>query len=94
MDIDKSNGCHYNNGRYMLYTVSITSQGQITIPSQIRKLLGFSKKSKAVVFVDQNRMILKPVEDVLDLVGSIKTSKKPLSGSELHDFVAINIGEK
>lgn len=54
----------------MVYLVSITSQGQVAIPAQIRRDLGLSKRSKAIVSVKENGEInLKPVKDLLDLGG-------------------------
>ncbi len=67
-----------------MYTVSITSQGQITIPSEIRKKLNLIKKGKANIFTEGGRMIMEPVKDLLELSGTLKTSKKPLSSNQIH----------
>lgn len=72
----------------MNYTVTITSQGQLSIPAKIRKLLGFSKTKKAIVSVHDGKLIIEPVKDLLELAGSVKTTKKPLTNGELHNFVA------
>lgn len=72
----------------MTFTVSITSQGQISIPIKIRRELGLSKKKKALVSVENGKMIVEPVKDFLELRGSIKTNKKPLSNKKLHDLFA------
>ncbi|HUD45022.1 MAG TPA: AbrB/MazE/SpoVT family DNA-binding domain-containing protein [Patescibacteria group bacterium] len=71
----------------MTYTVSITSQGQINIPSKIRQELGLSKKRKALVSIENGKMVIEPVKDFLELAGSLKTNKKPLSNQELDDFI-------
>ena len=64
----------------MIHTVSITSQGQISIPVEIRRKLGLSKKKKALVSVYNGKMVVEPVKDFLELGGSLKTSKKaPIS---------------
>lgn len=60
----------------MTYAVSITSQGQISIPAQIRRLLGLSKKSKAIVSVADGKMVVEPIKDFLELAGSLKNVKK------------------
>ena len=70
----------------MSYTVSITSQGQISIPALIRKQLGLSKNSKAIISVKGGEMLVKPVKDFLELKGSINTKKEPLTNEELHEF--------
>ncbi|MDP1722188.1 MAG: AbrB/MazE/SpoVT family DNA-binding domain-containing protein [Candidatus Gottesmanbacteria bacterium] len=60
----------------MTYTVSITSQGQMTIPADIRLALGLQKASKAIARVDGGKMVVEPVPDVLDLYGAFKTKKR------------------
>jgi len=72
----------------MTYTVSITSQGQISIPAKFRKELGLSKRKKAIVSIQNGKMVVEPVKDFLELRGSMKTNKKPLSNKELHDLFA------
>ncbi len=61
----------------MTYTVSITSQGQISIPAPLRRKLGLNKKSKAVVSEKGGEVVIRPVKDFLELKGSLKTDKKP-----------------
>ena len=72
----------------MSYAVSITSQGQMSIPAWIRKELGLSKNSKAIVSIRGGEMLVKPVKDFLELKGSINTKKKALSNEDLHEFFA------
>ena len=47
-----------------MYTVSITSQGQISIPAKIRKELGFHKHKKAIVTIEGGKML---VSDLLNI---------------------------
>lgn len=70
----------------MVYTVSITSQGQISIPAKLRRELGLGSGKKALVSVKEDKIIVEPVKDLLELRGSLKTNKKPLSNQELHDL--------
>ena len=78
----------------MIYTVTITSQGQISIPAKIRRELGFTKSNKAIVSVKKGKVTIEPVKDILELGGSLKTNKKPLSNQQLHDlFAAYMAGE-
>lgn len=86
MQFDKSNGNGYSY--CMTYTVSITSQGQISIPARIRRALGLSKNKKAIVSVENGKVVIEPIKDFLELAGSIKTNKKPLTNDELNDVVA------
>lgn len=78
----------------MTYTVSITSQGQISIPAKLREKLGLYKKQKAIVTEREGELIVTPVKDFLELRGSIKTNKKPLSNQELDEVVAETIAEE
>lgn len=77
----------------MTYTVSITSQGQISIPAKIRRELGLFKKKKALVSVEDGKMVVKPVKDLLEMGGSLKTNKKPLSNKELHEIFESSLVE-
>lgn len=52
-----------------MYTVTITTQGQITIPSKIRKALGLNKSQKAIVNIENDRIVVEPVPDLLMLEG-------------------------
>ena len=78
----------------MTYTVSITSQGQINIPIKIRRELGLSKNSKAIVSVRKGEILVRPVKDFLELRGSLKTDKKSLSNEELHELFAQEMGKE
>ncbi len=78
----------------MTYAVSITSQGQMSVPAKIRNELGFSRTGKVLVSVQDGKMIVEPIEDILDLAGSLKTNKKPLSNEKLHDLFAASVGEE
>lgn len=67
-----------------MYTVSITSQGQMSIPMPLRKLLGLNEKTKALVSAEGNRLIVEPVPDLLDLAGAFnKYAKKGMTASQI-----------
>lgn len=78
----------------MTYTVSITSQGQISIPVKIRRELGINKNSTALLTVHEGDIVITPTKDLLDLKGSIKTNKKPLSDDELHELFAEELAKE
>lgn len=77
-----------------MYTVSITSQGQISLPAKIRRELGIRKNGKAIIAVEKGKVTIEPVQDLLELGGSLKTSKKPLTSEEIHEFVATAIADE
>lgn len=60
----------------MIYTVSITSQGQISIPAKLRRQLGLENGKKALISVEEEKLIVEPIEDFSALKGVFKTNKK------------------
>lgn len=60
----------------MTYIVSITSQGQLSIPIKLRRQLGFDKTNKAIITVYDSHLTLEPAGDILSLRGSVKSSIK------------------
>lgn len=60
----------------MIYSVAVTSQGQMTIPVDIRRAIGLHKGGKAVVRVDAGKMVVEPEPDILSLRGIFKTKKR------------------
>ena len=62
--------------------VSITSQGQLTIPKFIREAFGIKGAVKAVIEVKNNKIIVKPKNDFWSLEGAL-TSKVKLSDDQL-----------
>ncbi len=51
--------------------VSITSQGQITIPAQLRRKYNFASSEKVLVKEEQGKIIVEPVFDLDSLAGSL-----------------------
>jgi len=72
----------------MTYIVSLTSQGQISIPAALRHKLGFDKRGKVLVIEEAGKLTIKPAWDLLDLKGSLKTNRKPLSSSKMREMFA------
>ncbi len=64
----------------MQKVVSITSQGQITIPSEIRQLFGITTATKAVLSVKKNQIVIKPKDEFWSLQGSLKSDVKLTDG--------------
>ncbi len=55
----------------MIYTATVTSQGQITIPAKIRKGLGLEKLQKVILTLKKNYVVLEPEPDIMKLSGSL-----------------------
>lgn len=61
---------------HMQQLVSITSQGQITIPAFFRRKLGLNKYPKATVEIKNKKIIIEPVPDFLSLAGKLHNKAK------------------
>jgi AbrB family looped-hinge helix DNA binding protein len=70
-----------------MYISTVTKQGQISIPAKLRKKLNIDKK-KVMISEETGKIIIEPIKDLLDLAGSLRTTKKPLSNKQLDEFVA------
>lgn len=66
----------------MEQVVTITSQGQLTIPQAIRKQFGMRQSVKAILRVSGREIIVRPQGDFASLSGSLK-SKVKLSDAQL-----------
>ncbi|MDO8515385.1 MAG: hypothetical protein Q7S14_02705 [bacterium] len=60
----------------MSYTVAITSQNQIYIPAEVRKIFPRNVYNYASLTVSGNSIVVTPVPDLLSIGGSFKTNKK------------------
>lgn len=56
--------------------VSITRQGQITIPQSIRKAFGIKNSVKAVVWKTGDKIIVEPKQNFWSLPGSLRSKIK------------------
>ncbi|NCN06923.1 MAG: AbrB/MazE/SpoVT family DNA-binding domain-containing protein [Candidatus Pacebacteria bacterium] len=66
----------------MQRTVSITTQGQLTIPKAIRRLFGILGSAKATIQVVDDTIVVKPRKDFWSLEGSLASDIK-LSDKQL-----------
>ncbi|OGK13752.1 hypothetical protein A3A93_05425 [Candidatus Roizmanbacteria bacterium RIFCSPLOWO2_01_FULL_38_12] len=78
----------------MSYIVSITSQGQISIPIKIRRELNLDKTKRAIVSVDKGNVVIHPVQDLMELAGSLKTNKKPISPRKMREAFGQYLAEE
>ena len=49
--------------------VSVTSEGQLTLPEKMRKVLNLGKGSKLVVTMEKRYILLKPMTSLSELYG-------------------------
>lgn len=62
--------------------VTITSQGQLTIPQSVRERFGISGSTKAILKVEGHTIVVEPKHDFWALSGSLK-SKIKLTDAQL-----------
>jgi bifunctional DNA-binding transcriptional regulator/antitoxin component of YhaV-PrlF toxin-antitoxin module len=64
----------------MQQVVSITNQGQITLPAAIRRLFSLDKFKKVLVRAQTNQIIVEPMPDFSKMAGILKNKKikKPI----------------
>jgi AbrB family looped-hinge helix DNA binding protein len=60
----------------MVFTTTLTTQGQVTIPISIRELLGLNPRDKVNFKEEKGRVYIEPAKDFLDLEGSVQTDIK------------------
>ncbi|HEX9722272.1 MAG TPA: AbrB/MazE/SpoVT family DNA-binding domain-containing protein [Candidatus Paceibacterota bacterium] len=58
----------------MAHLVSITRQGQITIPKVIRKAFGITGATKAVIKKEGDSIVVEPKTDFWSLSGTLRSS--------------------
>lgn len=65
--------------------VTITSQGQMTIPAKFRRKLGLDESKKAVVAIEDNKLIVEPIPELLSLEGSLQHKAK--KGKKIEEII-------
>ncbi len=60
----------------MIFTSSITSKGQATIPIDVRKYLGLEAGDKVAFLFQNNQVQIAAHKSFIDLRGSVKTKSK------------------
>ena len=60
----------------MSQIVTITSQGQLTIPQTVRERFGISGSTKAILKIEGHTIVVEPKHDFWALSGSLKSKVK------------------
>lgn len=71
----------------MQQIVTITSQGQITVPAAFRRLLGIDQYRKASVRTEDNKIVIEPVPDLISLAGSLQN--KALKNKTIEEVIKL-----
>ncbi|MBM3707634.1 MAG: hypothetical protein FJW69_04725 [Actinobacteria bacterium] len=92
----KNNGffipfCTFSEAKGMIINMkellsTVTTKGQVTIPVEIRRLLGIVTHDKVAFILDDDQVRLARKGNVVDrTAGIFKTSKLPLTAEELRE---------
>lgn len=60
----------------MVYTMTLTQKGQVTIPIEIRKYLGIKSREKVAFTRLNDQITISPAKDFLSFKGSVKSFRK------------------
>ncbi len=71
---------------------TISSKGQITLPSKMRSKLGIRSKDKVQFLLKDNEIIIRPLRSFRELRGTV-TPRKGDSGKAVRDAVARHVME-
>ena len=64
--------------------VTITSQGQITIPAHLRRKFGFNQTQKVLVKEEEGKVVVEPAPGILQLSASLaEYGRKDKSSQEI-----------
>lgn len=70
----------------MTYTLTVTSQGQVSIPAKVRKLWGLLGRGQITFTLQGKKAIVEPARDILDYAGSLSkyaSATKGLTSDEV-----------
>lgn len=59
----------------MQVITTVTQKGQVTLPKQLRDLVGIDKYDKVIVEAGKNHIKIKPTFDLLDIAGTFNPRK-------------------
>ena|SRR3989338_11683855 len=71
----------------MTYTATVTSQGQITIPVEIRRKLKLDKNRKIVLKLENNTIFMESEPDIMQLSGIL--SDRAIKNKSIDEIIRI-----
>ncbi|MBW1929003.1 MAG: type II toxin-antitoxin system PrlF family antitoxin [Deltaproteobacteria bacterium] len=74
---------------------TITRKGQTTIPKEIRRFLGLRPNDKLFYLIEDDKVILRPIQgDILEVRGAVKPRKMPEDFEYIRKIVKKKIGRR
>ncbi len=81
--------CSDNMSLNMIYTATITSKRQLTIPAEVYGKIGLKKGDKVIISENAGEIRMKRAIDLLEeLAGSVKIAK-PLRGADIDKAISL-----
>ncbi|MDA8099639.1 MAG: AbrB/MazE/SpoVT family DNA-binding domain-containing protein [Nitrospiraceae bacterium] len=78
----------------MTVTAKITSKGQITLPKKVRDLLHLHEGGVVVFEQEDDKMVIKSAESLLDYQGYLKGRAKPADADAVRETARKYVGRK
>ncbi len=76
-------------------TSNVTSKGQVTIPSHVRRLLGVKPHDKVMFIVRDSHVEIALAESIVERTkGILKTDMPPMSAEEMREFVEQGVADE
>ncbi|MBI3334933.1 MAG: AbrB/MazE/SpoVT family DNA-binding domain-containing protein [Candidatus Portnoybacteria bacterium] len=70
-----------------MFTSTITSRGQVTIPKKVRMALNLRSSEKVRFYAWDKKIIIEPIPDFLSLGGNFQTTRKAPSTKKLRKYM-------
>jgi len=78
----------------MTVTAKITSKGQITLPKKVRDLLHLKEGGVVVFEQEEDRIVIKPAQSLMDYKGYLRGRGKPADADTVRDAARTYVGKK
>lgn len=78
----------------MTVTAKITSKGQITLPKKVRDLLHLREGGMVVFEQEDDKIVIKPAQSLLDYKGYLKGRARPADADTVRETARRYVGKK
>lgn len=75
-------------------TSTVTTKGQVTIPSKLRKALGLSPGKRVEFRLEDGKITLEPIRDDITAAFGLLKSRRGVSVDEMNDAIAEAVVER
>lgn len=72
----QSSNTIYVSNTLMQFVTTVTQKGQVTIPKYLREAFKIKRMSKVAILASRNQLVIQPLEDIVDLAGTLKPKQK------------------